>query len=83
MPLFECALRSPGASVRTVGLTSGAHVVSYFLELSKPAQIWKLKMDALPYSKIFQFLHGARLVQYEQFSQLCDIQFLTELELKS
>jgi hypothetical protein len=45
--------------------------VSYFLELSKLAQIWKLKMDLLPYFKNFQILHAARLGHYEQFSQLC------------
>jgi hypothetical protein len=47
-----------------------AHTVLYFLELSKPAQTWKLKMDALPYSKNSQLLHVARLGHYEQFSQL-------------
>jgi hypothetical protein len=28
-----------------------AHAVLYFPELSKPAQTWKLKMDALPIPK--------------------------------
>jgi hypothetical protein len=62
---------------------SGAHMVSYFLELSKPAQIWKLKMDALPYSKNFQFLHGARFVQYEQCSQLCQHPIRNRIRVKN
>jgi hypothetical protein len=56
----ECGQHG-GTIVRTVWLTSGAHTVSYFPELSKPAQTWKLEMDALPCSKNSQFLHVARL----------------------
>jgi hypothetical protein len=54
-----------------VWLTSGAHAVSYFPELSKPTQTWKLKMDVLPCSKNPQLLHVARQGHYEQFPQLC------------
>jgi hypothetical protein len=53
-----------------VGLTSGTHVVSQFPELFKPAQIWKLKMDVLPFSNNSHFLHAAILGNYEQCSQL-------------
>jgi hypothetical protein len=48
-----------------------AHEVLYFPELSKQAQSWKLKMDSLPCSKNYQFLHVAILGHYEQFSKLC------------
>jgi hypothetical protein len=37
--------------VQTVRLTGGPHTVSYFPELSKPYQTWKLKMYTLPCSK--------------------------------
>jgi hypothetical protein len=46
-------------------------VVLYFPKLSKPAKTSKLKMDALSYSKNFQFLYVASLGYYEQFPQLC------------
>jgi hypothetical protein len=69
-PRSECGWHG-GAVVQTVWLTSGAHAVSYFPELSKLAQTWKLKTDTLPYSKTFQILHAARLGYYKQFSQLC------------
>jgi hypothetical protein len=42
-----------------------------FLELSKPAQTWKLKTDALRCSKNFQIVHATRSGHYKQFSQLC------------
>jgi hypothetical protein len=59
------------------------HTVLYFSELSELAQIWKLKMDALPYSKNFQFLHVARLGHYEQFSQLCRHPILNRIRVKN
>jgi hypothetical protein len=46
-----------------------APAISYFPKLSKPAQTWKLKMDALPCSKNSKMLHAARLRNYEQFYQ--------------
>jgi hypothetical protein len=59
------------------------HTVLYFSELSELAQIWKLKMDALPYSKNFQFLYVARLGHYEQFSQLCRHLILNRIRVKN
>jgi hypothetical protein len=69
--------------VRTVWLMSGAYAVSYFPELSKSAQTWKLKMDALPCSKNSQFLHVARLGYYEQFSQLFRYPILKRISVKN
>jgi hypothetical protein len=69
--------------VRTVWLMCGAHAVSYFPELSKSAQTWKLKMDALPCSKNSQFLHVARLGYYEQFSQLFRYPILKRISVKN
>jgi hypothetical protein len=56
--------------VRTGRLTGGLSGFDIFLELSKPTQTWKLKMDALPCSKNSQILHAARLEHYEQLYQL-------------
>jgi hypothetical protein len=72
-----------GAIVRTVWLTSGAHAVSYFPELSKAAQTWKFKMDAVPYSTNCQFFHVARFTHYEQFSQLCRHLILNRIRVKN
>jgi hypothetical protein len=47
--------------VRTGRLTGGPSGFDIFLELFKPAQTWKLKMDALRCSKTSQILHAARL----------------------
>jgi hypothetical protein len=47
-----------------------AQAVSDFSNLSKTDSILKIKMDVLPCSKNSQFLHVARLLYYEQFSQL-------------
>jgi hypothetical protein len=49
----------------------GPAVFDIFLELSKPTQILKLKMDALLCPKNSQILHSARLGNYEQLSLLC------------
>jgi hypothetical protein len=46
-------------------------MILYFSKLSKPAETWKLKMDALPFLKNSLFLHVARLGNCKQFSQLC------------
>jgi hypothetical protein len=54
-----------------------------FPELSKPAQTWKLKIDALPCSKNSQFLYVARLGYYEQFSKLCRHPILNEIRVKN
>jgi hypothetical protein len=54
--------------VRTRRLTGGPSGFVIFLELSKPAQTWKLKMDTLCCSKNCQILHAARLGRYEQLS---------------
>jgi hypothetical protein len=59
-----------------------AHTVLYFPELSKSVQIWKLKMDALPWTKNFQFLHGSKLGHVNHFLHCADIHFSIELELK-
>jgi hypothetical protein len=59
------------AVIRTVWLTSRAHAVFFFSELSKPAQTLKFKIGTLTCSKYSQFLHVASLGYYEQFSQLC------------
>jgi hypothetical protein len=50
---------------RLTGVPSGFNI---FLNLSKPAQTWKLKMDALLCSKKSQILGAARLGHYEQHS---------------
>jgi hypothetical protein len=60
-----------------------AHAVLYFPELSKLTQSWKLKMDALPYSKNSQFLHVARLGYCKQFSQLCRHLILNRIRVKN
>jgi hypothetical protein len=70
------------AIVRIGWLTSGAHVVLHFPELSKPNQNWKLKMDALLSSRNSQLLHVAILGYYEQFLNCADTKFSLELELK-
>jgi hypothetical protein len=57
--------------VRTRRLTGGPSGFDIFLKLSKPAQTWKLKMDALRCCKSSQNLHATRLGHYEQPSQLC------------
>jgi hypothetical protein len=49
----------------------GPAVFDIFLELSKPTQILKLKMDALLCPKNSQILHSAILGNYEQLSLLC------------
>jgi hypothetical protein len=60
-----------------------AHMVLYFPKLFKSAQTWKLKMDALPYSKNSQFLHVDRLGHYEQFSQLFRHPIINRIRVKS
>jgi hypothetical protein len=57
--------------VGMVQLTGGPSGFENFLELSKPTQNWKLKMDDLLCSKNFQIFLVARLGSYEQLSQLC------------
>jgi hypothetical protein len=58
-------------------------VVLYFPKLFKLAQTWKLKMDALPYSKNSQFLHVDRLVHYQQFSQLFRHPIINRIRVKT
>jgi hypothetical protein len=66
-----CGLEwSTQSVVRTRRLTGGPSGFDIFLELSKSAQIWKLKLDALRCSKNSQILHAARLGHYEQRFQL-------------
>jgi hypothetical protein len=60
-----------------------AHTVLYFPKLSKLTQTWKLKIDALPCSKNFQFLHVARLGNYDQFSKLCIHPILNRIRVKN
>jgi hypothetical protein len=57
-------------------------VVSYFPELSKPDQKWKLKMDALPCSKNAIILSAAGWGIVNNFVNCADIQISIELELK-
>jgi hypothetical protein len=59
------------ASELPLRLTGGPSGFDIFLKLSKPAQTWKLKMDALRCCKSSQNLHATRLGHYEQPSQLC------------
>jgi hypothetical protein len=80
-PRSECGWHG-GAVVQTVWLTSGAHAVSYFPELSKLAQTLKLKMDALPCSKNSQFCMSLDWRIMNNFLNCADIQFSIELELK-
>jgi hypothetical protein len=51
--------------------------------LNKPAQTWKLKLDALPCSKNDQFLHVARLGYYEQFYKLFQHPILKRIRVKN
>jgi hypothetical protein len=62
-----------------------AHAVLFYFfpKLSKPAQTWKLKMDALPYSRNSHFLHVARVGYYEQFSRLCQHPILNKIRDKN
>jgi hypothetical protein len=63
------------------GADGWAHSVLYFPKLSKLAQAWKLKMDALSSSKNSQFLHVAILGHYEQFYQLCGHPILNRIRV--
>jgi hypothetical protein len=65
------------------GLYAVSTAVSYFPELSKAAQTWKFKMDAVPYSTNCQFFHVARFTHYEQFSQLCRHLILNRIRVKN
>jgi hypothetical protein len=53
-----------------------------FLELSKLAQTWKLKMYSLRCSKNSQIFHSARLRIMNIFLNCADIQISTDVELK-
>jgi hypothetical protein len=66
-----CGLEwSTQSVVRTRRLTGGPSGFDIFLELSKSAQTWKLKLDALRCSKNCQILHATRLGHCEQRFQL-------------
>jgi hypothetical protein len=54
-----------------------------FPKLSKLAQTWKLKIDALSSCKNSQYFYAARLSYYEQCSQLCQHQTLNKIRVKN
>jgi hypothetical protein len=68
--------------VRTGRLTGGPIGFDIFLELSKPAQTWKLKMDALRCSKNSQVLHASILGILNNFPNCAKIEISTDVELK-
>jgi hypothetical protein len=82
-PRSGCRRHGLGADVRTVRLTSRPHVVSHFSELSKLAEIYKVKKAALSCYKKFQFLYGASLEYSEQHSQLCQLQIPNKNKVKN
>jgi hypothetical protein len=47
------------------------HDFTFFQNLSKPAQIYKIEMDDLSYSKNSKNFNDPRLEYFEQLSKLC------------
>jgi hypothetical protein len=51
--------------------------------LFKPVQAWKLKKNALAYSKNSQISHAVRLGHYKEFSKLCQHPILNRIRVKN